>query len=132
MVVAAGFLVLAILASVWAVRRRQPLGAGLGLVLLGLCVAISYEAAATWVNARWLPTISQITNRAYQTYRAPWGLIFYALVLGLGLLTVHCTRLAKKPADGDEDAEAEWSLLGTAVLVLANGALISFWFAWLP
>lgn len=130
MVVAALMLALAALTAVWAVRARQPLGAALGLIFLGLSVAMSYEAAAVWVHQPWLKTISRITNDAFNTNQALWGVIFFTIILIVGLLTMHFTRLATRPEDPEPGAE--WSLLGTAVLVMLNGSLFAFWFKWLP
>jgi hypothetical protein len=126
MVVAAGLLAAAILAGVWARRANQFLGVTLGLILLGLCVAMSYEAAATWINAPWLKTISQISNAAFNGYRALWGAVYFVLLLLAGLFTMHFTLEIKR------QERADWGLLGSGILILLNGALFSFWFNWLP
>jgi hypothetical protein len=127
MVFATAFLVLAGFAVRWAARDRHLVGAGLGLVLLGLCVAMSYEAAAIWVHHRWLPTISRITNDAFHARRTLSGVIFFFVIFLAGLLTIRFTRLADNHGSGPD-----WSLLGTAVLIMLNGALLAFWFNWLP
>jgi uncharacterized membrane protein len=126
MVVAAGLLAAAILAGVWARRADQVLGVTLGLILLGLCVAMSYEAAATWVHAPWLKTISQISNEAFNNYRALWGAVYFVLILLAGLFTMHFTLEVRR------QQSADWGLLGSGILILLNGALFSFWFNWLP
>lgn len=122
--------------AVWSafVAKRPPLllRGGLALILLGLCVSMSYEAAAVWQHATTdcgntcRQTISQIANGAFNDHPYPWGAIYLTIMLIGGLLTMHFTRLVQKPR------QAEWGLLAAAVLFLTNGALIAFWFKWLP
>jgi hypothetical protein len=135
MVVALAFILLAVWAAVRAARRPPwPLRAGLALILLGLCVSMSYEAASVWQQATTdcakIPcrlTISQLANGAFNSsYKFVWGAVFLAIIFIAGLLTMHFTRLVQK------HGQAEWGLLAAAVLFLTNGALIAFWFQWLP
>jgi hypothetical protein len=135
---AAGFVVVAacLLAAVgwaaaWAVQLRQPLGVALALILLGICVAMAYEAAAVWKRgpsssegARSMETISELVNRAFRDHKKAWVTVYLLVFLVVGLLTMHFTRSLTSQAD--------WALLGTSVLVLVNGALIAYWLRWLP
>jgi hypothetical protein len=135
---AAGFVVVAacLLAAVgwaaaWSVQSRQPLGVALALILLGVCVAMGYEAVAVWRyrtsserDAGSMETISELVNRAYRDHKRTWVTVYLMVFLVVGLLSMHFTRSLTSQAD--------WALLGTAVLVLVNGALIAYWLRWLP
>jgi hypothetical protein len=116
----------AVLVVIRARRLPVPLRISFGSLLIGLCVEMSYEADAVWQQSGTPPTISRITNDAFAAHRYVWGAIFLAVILLGGLLTMHFTRVVQKPQ------LAEWNLLVTAVLFLLNGAVIAYWFNWLP
>ncbi len=103
-----------------------PVRGGLAATLLGLCVAMSYEAFAVWQRNPSHPTISRIANDAFAQKRYLWGAIFLVVILVGGLLTMQFTRVVQRPQS------AQWNLLITAVLFLLNGAVIAYWFNWLP
>lgn len=116
--------------TIWVVVRTRrapvPLRVAVASILLGLCVEMSYEAYAVWQRTSTLPTISQFANEAFAMRRYVWGAIFLAVILVGGGLTMHFTRVVQKPQ------LAEWNLLITGVLFMLNGALIAYWFNWLP
>lgn len=118
---AVGFLVVASWAGAWAIYSLQPLGGGLALIMLGLSIVSVYEACAVWPRSR-LETVSEIANAAFMAHRFIWVGVYLGIVLIAGLLTMHFTRLV----------QPDWALLGVSVLVFINGALIAYWFEWLP
>ncbi len=116
--------------SIWAALRAPrvpiPLRVAVASILLGLCVEMSYEAYALWQRSSTVPTISKFANEAFAMRRYLWGAIFLVVILVGGLLTMHFTRVVQKPQ------LAQWDLLITGVLFILNGALIAYWFNWLP
>lgn len=133
--IALAFLATAGWAAAWGFHARQPLGVALCLLLIGLSVAMSYEAAVVWQQHRLVQqrltldvqtpqTISQLANAAFKGHQVLWVCIYLVIMLVVGGLTMHFTRLV--------DNSPDWALLATAALVLVNGALISYWLDWLP
>ncbi len=120
---ASGFVAVAAWAVLWAVQNSQPLGIALALIVLGLTIATGYEACAVWPGSQ-LETISEIANRAFMAHRSAWVGIHLSTVLVVGLLTMHFTRLVQN--------QPEWGFLAATILVLINGALLAYWFEWLP
>jgi hypothetical protein len=114
-------LVVAVWSAAWAVQSAQPLGGGLALIVLGLSIAMGYEAWAVRPSSG-LETISEIANAAFMAHRVTWVGVYLVIVLTVGLLTMHFTRLV----------QPDWAFLGATVLVFVNGALIAYWFEWLP
>lgn len=113
----------AIWALVWTAQNSQPLGVALALIWLGLAIALGYEAWAVRPESH-LETISEIANHAFMAHRSTWVGIHLTITLVIGLLTMHFTRLVQQ--------QPEWGFLAVTVLVLVNGALIAYWFEWLP
>ncbi len=118
---AAGLVVVAGWAAVWGVQSLQPLGGSLALIMLGLGSVVGYEAWAVRPGSQ-SETVSEIANAAFILHRFIWVGIYLAVVLIVGLLTMHFTRLV----------QPDWAFLVATVLVFVNGALIAFWFEWLP
>lgn len=119
-------LVGAVWAAAFARRAHGALRGALAAILLGFCIAMSYEAVAVWRQTPSQPTISKIANDAFATYRNAWGAIFLMVILIGGLLTMHFTRVVQQPQ------QANWALLVTTGLFLLNGAMLAYWFNWLP
>jgi hypothetical protein len=123
-------LALLLLATLWPMIRATSvtgvLKVAIAPILLGLASAMAYEAAAVWERSSSLPTISKLANGAFAAHRDLWGAAFLLVVLVGGLLTMHFTRAVQKPE------AAEWDLVVSAVLFLLNGAVIAYWFNWLP
>lgn len=131
-VIAVIFLAAAGAAALWGAANRQPLGGALALILLGLCVSMLYEAKAVWPEREpesktddRLRTLSQIAHEAFMAHQSTWVGVYLGITFIVGLLTMHFTRLA-------QNQQADWVFLGTTLLVLVNGALIAYWFDWLP
>lgn len=141
--VAAGFAAVALVllvAAGWAawlgLGLSQPLGVALALILLGLCVLTAYEAAAVWPRAdteqlmapdaqtQQLKTISELINEAFQNHQRAWVVVYLLIMVAAGALSMHFTRQA--------GSQADWPLVGTAILVFVNGGLIAYWLRWLP
>jgi hypothetical protein len=116
-----GLFGVAVWAVGWAIQSLQPLGGGLALIVLGLGAATAYEASAVWPGSQ-RQTITEIAHAAFMAHRFIWVGIYLSIVLVAGLLTMHFTRLV----------QPDWALLGATVLVFVNGALIAYWFEWLP
>jgi hypothetical protein len=108
----------------WSASTSQPLGVGLALILLGFSASMLYEARAVWPGSSH-KTISQFANGAFLTHQSTWVGIYLGIVVVVGLLTMHFTRVA-------QNQHADWVFLATTILVLVNGALIAYWFEWLP
>jgi hypothetical protein len=133
--VALGFLAAAVWAATWGIQAHHPLGVALCLMLTGLSVAMAYEAAVVWRQHRMVQqrltrdvqppqTISQLANAAFKSHQILWVCTYLVIMLVVGALTMHFTRLV--------DSRPDWALLATAALLLVNGALISYWLDWLP
>ena len=120
-VLTVGLFGVAVWAVLWAIQSLQPLGGGLVLIVLGLSIATAYEASAVWPGSH-RRTISEIAHAAFMANRFIWVGIYLSIVLIAGLLTMHFTRLV----------QPDWALLAATVLVFVNGALIAYWFEWLP
>jgi hypothetical protein len=118
---AAGLVGIAGWAAVWGVQNLQPLGGAPTLLMLGLGIVAGYEAWAVRPGSQ-SETLSEIANAAFIRHRFIWVGIYLAMILTVGLLTMHFTRLV----------QPDWAFLVATVLIFVNGALIAFWFEWLP
>ena len=78
--------------SVFIVDTLRPLRVALGLLSLGFGAGLCYESAALATHA--FPTISIVADLAFMRQQAWWVTGFGALMFGVGMLTLHFTRVA--------------------------------------
>lgn len=110
----------------------------LSLFLLGFFSALVYEGVAVLQNDRnvqpALKTISQWANTGYREDHFLAGSVFLAVMLVLGILTTSFTRVIHRVHRRllPEPQGATVAVVISAVLFLLNGAVLAYWFNWLP
>jgi hypothetical protein len=108
-----------------------PLRISLGGLSLFSSLGLAYEAAA--LLTRRFPTISHLTDEAFNTHPVLWVAIFGAVMVLIGLLTIHFTRVTSEtsPLLAIESAFARHAILwvaafgGTMLIVTEAVILLS-------
>lgn len=124
---------------VWRSGSMSRLSKGaMSLILSGFSSALLYEGVAVLLNDLRvkisLTTISQWAHQGYEEDQALAGIVFLVVVLGVGVLTTAFTRVIQKAHKrGRQEGEVtSVTLVIAAVLFLVNGAVLAYWFDWLP
>jgi uncharacterized membrane protein YoaT (DUF817 family) len=71
-----------------------PLRVSLGGLSLFSSLGLAYEATALLTGR--FPTISQLTDEAFNTHPVIWVAIFLAVMVLIGLFTIHFTRVTSE------------------------------------
>jgi hypothetical protein len=105
-------------------RFGDPLRGSLAVIAAGFTVAMAYEVFALWTGA---PTISRVTNQAFQAHPVRWSVVYLVVMLATGALVIHFTRSVGAI---HHNSNVPTAVGGLAALVI--GMVLSWKSNWLP